>query len=121
MKLTIPMHGFLLRVARGEIRRYAGYTQSRGGYERFVGGEATAKKAAKLGLIQMPGVPSLGRPTYAVLTDAGPQSSGAIPMRTGPHVKWTLFIVPVAGAGAIVWEGVKGGAGALGKWAGWWQ
>lgn len=40
-------------------------------------------------------------------------------MRTGPHVKWTLFIVPVAIAGAIVWEGVKVVAGVLAKWAGW--
>lgn len=71
MKLTFAMRAFLARVERGEIRCYAGYTARRGGYQRFVGGEATAKKAAKLGLIVMPGVPSLGRPTCATLTDAG--------------------------------------------------
>lgn len=38
-------------------------------------------------------------------------------MRTGPHVKWTLFIVPVAVAGVLAFQGLK----VVGIWAGWWQ
>lgn len=68
-----PNLTFLAKVRDEGVFWRAGYSPSRGGWKRFVGGEATAKRHADAGLIVMPYSPraTLGRPAYATLTDAG--------------------------------------------------
>lgn len=66
-----PSLSFLQKVANGGVRKVMGYSNRRGGYYRFVGGEETARRYAAAGLIRMPGVVDLGRPALASLTDAG--------------------------------------------------
>jgi hypothetical protein len=67
-----PNIKFLQKVADGGVRRIFGYSERIGGYWRFYGGEVTAKKHAAAGFVEMlRGGPSLGRPVYVTLTDAG--------------------------------------------------
>lgn len=66
-----PNVKFLEKVRDGGVKLVFRYSPRTGGTYRFVGGEQTAKKHAAAGLISMPGVASLGRPSLARLTEAG--------------------------------------------------
>lgn len=81
-KLTHAQIAFLLKVERRGVFRAVGYSLRRGGYRRFVGGEKTAQAMANAGLIKMPYVADLGRPSYAELTEAGRQALAA----AAPHL-----------------------------------
>jgi hypothetical protein len=66
-----PSVKFLAKVRDGGVKLVFGYSDRSGGYHRFVGGEKTAERHAKLGYITMPGAASLGRPALATLTTKG--------------------------------------------------
>lgn len=66
-----PNIAFLRKVEAGGVKLVRGYTARRGGYNRFIGGEATARAHAEAGYIEMPLFADLGRPALATLTDAG--------------------------------------------------
>lgn len=68
-----PNLTFLAKVRDGEVFWRRGYSVRRGGFLKFVGGEAVAQKHADAGLIVMPYHPraGLGQPALATLTDAG--------------------------------------------------
>lgn len=70
-RMTKAMLAYLKQVEAGRVYRIKGYTTRRGGYERFVGGEARTARAVALGLVTRPATPVIGRPAKATLTDAG--------------------------------------------------
>lgn len=70
-KLTKGQLNYLRKVEAGGVMAIRGYRKRTGGYDRFVGGETKAREMARLGLIRMPGVADLGRPSKATLTDLG--------------------------------------------------
>lgn len=70
-KITKGMINFLERVSKREVFEAVSYRPKTGTRHRFVGGQVTAKEATRLGFIRPIGIPMLGRPAYAELTDAG--------------------------------------------------
>jgi hypothetical protein len=75
-----PNLNFLHKVARGEVRHVFSYSMKRGGYWYWPGGEATVKKHAAHGFVEMPKRgPSLGKPVLVTLTDAGRAAITPIP------------------------------------------
>lgn len=68
--LTKAQIAFLRKVSDRGVFKSVSY-RPRGSIRYFVGGEQMAIKMAALGLIELPYVPDIGRPSYATLTDAG--------------------------------------------------
>lgn len=67
-----PNIKFLQKVADGYVAAFFAYSAKHGGRHGFRGGEATAKKHAAAGFVNMPTRgPSLGMPANVTLTEAG--------------------------------------------------
>lgn len=66
-----PNLKWLQKVADGGVMHVAGYSMRKGGYTRFIGGEASYKKHRDAGYVGWCPGGSLGRPGILQLTEKG--------------------------------------------------
>ncbi len=66
-----PNIAFLEKVRDGGVYAYFSYTERKGGYYGFVGGQKSADAHQAAGYVTRPGGTSLGVRGYVRLTDAG--------------------------------------------------
>lgn len=71
MAIKKPNIAFLEKVRDGKVYHFFSYTQRRGGYHGFTGGEKSYEAHRAAGFVNRYGVADLGRPAYVTLTDAG--------------------------------------------------
>jgi hypothetical protein len=74
-----PSISFLRKVGAGEVKRVRGYTQRRGGYERFIGGERQWHRHYLAGYVSRAPLALMGQPGVVELTEKG---RAAIAMET---------------------------------------